>query len=456
MPGAGVRRQLAVVAICMAVVLSTAYAVHAAGRSVRRSERAAIPTAYVAPSSQTGPSPTGPRAAADSSPAPGAGDLAKLLSSRANAILAGDRTAWLATVASGGGEESKRFRTEQVRLFDRVTRLRPAAWGYRFLTATPLERQTDVTERAFLADVELSYRITRAAPRVHRQQFLSVIRRGDRWLVAADTGGPTDRDVWDLAPVVRADSARCVVIGTSDVAALVRGLAAECDRSADTVDDIWGTAWARRTVLTVPGSLSQLAVLLGRDGTSSAPSGLERTAALTVGPAAGPADEVLVNGEAFDKLSRLGRRVVLTHELVHVATRSTGSRSAPTWLSEGFADHVAYAGTGLTPEQVAGEALAAVRAGRLPAALPSATDFDAAGPQAAVAYGGAWVAVEVIADRVRGPAGLRDFYRLAGAAPVPGTIDGDANLQAALAFAHLADISQLVDAWQARLVDLAS
>ena len=51
-------------------------------------------------------------------------------------------------------------------------------------------------------------------------------------------------------------------------------------------------------MLTVPGTLAQLAVLLGRDT-----GGLERTAAVTVGPADGPSEQVLVNPEAFTQLS---------------------------------------------------------------------------------------------------------------------------------------------------------
>ena len=50
---------------------------------------------------------------------------------------------------------------------------------------------------------------------------------------------------------------------------------------------------------------------------------------------------VVVNPEATARLSGLGRDVLLTHEAVHVATRSPGS-PAPTWLVEGYADRIAY------------------------------------------------------------------------------------------------------------------
>jgi hypothetical protein len=218
-------------------------------------------------------------------------------------------------------------------------------------------------------------------------------------------------------------------------------------------------------VLTVPADLSQLAILLGRvpptpigtggstgtgtGGTAStegsaATAGLEQTAAVTIGPSAGAADGVLVNGTAFDSLSPVGRRVVLTHELVHVATRAAGAGSVPTWLAEGYADHVAYAGTGLTAQQVAGDALAGIRAGRIPAELPGPEDFNAAGDGAPAAYGQSWVAAGLIAEKAGDR--MREFYLQAG---------GSAGLDPALAAIGLGGTEGFLRLWQARLRDLA-
>jgi hypothetical protein len=228
------------------------------------------------------------------------------------------------------------------------------------------------------------------------------------------------------------------------------------------VDAAWGSAWYRRTVLTVPENLRQFAVLLGRGGagagrglTTDATAGLARTAAVTIGPADGAADGVLINGAAFDQLSATGRRVVLTHELVHVATRATGSRYAPTWLEEGFADYVAYQGSGLSAQQVAGDALDAVRANRMPTELPGTDDFNAASGAAAAAYGESWVAVGLIAEhfdpgsaRVRG---MKAFYQQAA-----GSSGGrDAAVDQALARIGLGGTEAFIPVWQARLTHLA-
>jgi hypothetical protein len=339
-------------------------------------------------------------------------------------------------------------------LFDRVRSLRPATWKYRVAGGyrVPAARRAVLGPDAWLADVRLTYQLTAGGPEVERQQFLTIVRRAGAWLIAADTDGATGRDLWDLGPIVHAVSARCLVIGARARRAQVEQFAAECGRSARTVDRAWGRTWHRVTVLTVPDTLTQLAVLLGRFSrpTGTATAGLEKTAAVTVGPTAGPADTVLINGAAFDELSPVGRRVVLTHELVHVATRATGSRSAPTWLAEGYADYVAYAGTGLLPRQVAGEALDAVHAGEMPSALPEPDDFNAASDHAAVAYGLAWVAATLVADKAGDAQRMRAFYQQAAA---PGA--GPEQLDTALTMVGLGGTASFVKIWQARLGQLA-
>ncbi|GLY18640.1 hypothetical protein Kisp01_56540 [Kineosporia sp. NBRC 101677] len=183
-------------------------------------------------------------------------------------------------------------------------------------------------------------------------------------------------------------------------------LAALCEPSAQTVDAIWGSTWAdgagQQTRLVVAGDIQALAGLLKRANTD----GLAKTAAVTVGPKHSQADAVYINGPAFVELSDLGREVVLTHELVHVASRATGDWDAPTWLEEGFADYVAYRHTDLTPRQIAEAALDAP----LPQALPTKDDFDAAGSNAAVSYGRSWVAVMLLAERLGGDAAMKSFY----------------------------------------------
>jgi hypothetical protein len=87
------------------------------------------------------------------------------------------------------------------------------------------------------------------------------------------------------------------------------------------------------------------------------------------------------------------------------------------WLSEGFADWVAYQGTGRTAEETAPELRDAVRGGDVPGALPDDEGFAFGGDADALAraYEGGWLACDLIADRW-GEDELREFYRTVGEA----------------------------------------
>ena len=130
----------------------------------------------------------------------------------------------------------------------------------------------------------------------------------------------------------------------------------------------------------------------------------------------------MINPATFGDLQPDGRRVVITHELTHVAIRSSTTRPAPLWLSEGMADYVGYLGLGLPRSRVAAPWLAKVRAGTAPRRLPSDADFDPARTRIAPAYAAAWLACSRLADRY-GQARLVAFYRAVAGARPAGRVD---------------------------------
>jgi hypothetical protein len=139
------------------------------------------------------------------------------------------------------------------------------------------------------------------------------------------------------------------------------------------------------------------------------------TTAAAGAPRQTPADRVLVNPDAYGRLSAVGRQVVTTHEATHVATRADTRPWTPLWLSEGAADWTGYLDTGRTPRQIAPELARAVAAGQLPSALPADADFAAGAPGLARTYELAWLACDLIARRY-GQSKLVAFYRAVGAA----------------------------------------
>lgn len=132
---------------------------------------------------------------------------------------------------------------------------------------------------------------------------------------------------------------------------------------------------------------------------------------LTGVAAVATAGRVVVVPSGFGRLSDLGRRVVLAHEVTHLATAGWTTARTPLWLVEGLAEHVAFTAFPLPDARAAAELAPEIRAGRLPGALPAAADFG--GPRAAQAYQQAWLAVDLLVSRYGGEQ-LLSAYRRAG------------------------------------------
>ncbi|MFE6053854.1 hypothetical protein ACFQ6N_24145 [Kitasatospora sp. NPDC056446] len=242
---------------------------------------------------------------------------------------------------------------------------------------------------------------------------IGLARAADGWRVESEESASGPPALWDLGPTRSAPGAHCLVLALAD-GPDPAGLALVGDRAVPAVEAVWGTAWPGRLLLELAATEEQFARLLEGD-----PAGWAGMAAVTVAapgaPRHTPADRVLVNPEAYGRLSGFGRQVVVTHEATHVATRADTRAWTPLWLSEGVADWTAYRDSGRTPRQIAPELARDVAAGRLPAALPADRDFAAGATGIAQAYEQSWLACELIA-RSYGPQRLVAFYRAVGAA----------------------------------------
>lgn len=201
--------------------------------------------------------------------------------------------------------------------------------------------------------------------------------------------------------------------------------------------------WRPSVVVEVPGSAGELddaldvadgtyvgiaAVTAGADGSSR-----------TVAPV-----RVFVNPEVTGRLRGAGAQVVISHELVHVATDATTTDLDP-WLLEGFADYVALRDVDLPLSITAARASASVGRGGVPDRLPGVAEFDTEAADLEAAYELAWLACVEVADQV-GERGLVRVYQEAAA----GATTRDALSSVGLTSADV------VRGWQQRLRRLAS
>ncbi|WP_372505827.1 hypothetical protein [Streptomyces malaysiensis] len=342
----------------------------------------------------------------------------RMLDQRAAAVRERDTDAFLATVDRG----ATRYLAEQRRVFRQMAAVPLRSWTYR-LVRTGGFRTAPVGGRSLAAQVELRYRLKGydTAP-VVSAQYLTLARRDGRWYVASDDGVVNGKrgmeQLWDQGTVDVVRGAHSLVLGVGQDRRVLRALAGIADRAVPVLGQVWPHEWAGRVVVEVPVSLGRMAALLGASA-----DGYRGIAAVTTGEVGGagdeaPADRVIVNPEAYQVLGDFGRRVVITHETAHVATRTATSASTPLWLSEGFADWVGYRTPGRTPRHIAPELTDAVAAGQLPAALPRDDDFRFGSDpdRLSRAYEQGWLACRLIADRW-GERKLVDFYRAVGRAP---------------------------------------
>ncbi|MFC7492078.1 MULTISPECIES: hypothetical protein [unclassified Knoellia] len=209
------------------------------------------------------------------------------------------------------------------------------------------------------------------------------------------------------------------VTGTVDRATLT-AYAKMADRAVTDVSKHWQRTWPRRVSIIAPKDAAAFREQVGRA------DDLSQVAAITDGPvdASGRAtgDRVVLNPDAFARLTPTGRQFVITHETTHVAVRSSLPGTPPLWLVEGFADHVGYAGSGRRTVDLAAPLLTRVAQGGGPTRLPTQGDFDPSQGEIAPTYLGAWLAVDLIARR-HGEDKLQRFYEASSVRDSPATAD---------------------------------
>ena len=396
--------------------------------------------------------------------------VSDLLRSRAGALVAGDQAAYAATVADptsvAGRRQLDSYRAARALLVSRlevgapVVDLVEGAPGTDGAAApqgtgvTPTRPNASASPspsdplRA-TAEVDVRYRVDDLdrGDRVARLTY-DLVRDAAGWKVAAERPVGTGASApWVAMPALRVSRGEhAVVAGTVPAARLAEHVAV-VDRALPGLRSAW-TGAPRRVLVLAPATTAEADALLGRVLTP----GTGPVAATTEGPTgtAGTAtgDRIVLDPAAFGRLTPSGRDVVLTHELAHVAVRSTVPGRPAAWLAEGYADHVGYARADVPTGRLLLPLATALRTGHGPRALPSAADLQPSGGDIEVPYLAAWQAVELLA-RDHGEAALR---RLVTAGASTGSeADAEAATDAALVSVLGTSRAELTGAWLTRL-----
>ncbi|MCW2918592.1 MAG: hypothetical protein JWN52_6660 [Actinomycetia bacterium] len=345
-----------------------------------------------------------------SAAAPDRAAITALLGRQARAVRTHDRAAFLAVTDPA----RPAFQTRQGQLFDSLMRLPLAGWRQEEdadypVAAGPEGSTLRLTLRYRLAGFDHS--------EVVSTRYLTFARHsGTGWVIAGDgsaQGLRDDAEIWDGGPLTVVKGTYSLVIGNNTTSTWLREIARRLDEAVPIVTGVVGPHWARTAVALVPGDEQQVESLIG-GGQSLREIAALATVTKDPNGAAHGLDRVIIAPDTFAKLNALGRHVVLTHELTHVATGGARDSRTPIWLIEGLADYVGYKDLKVSASSAARELRAEVTAGQVPTKLPDRNDFAGASGRLSQAYEQAWLACRMVAERY-GEKELVKLYRAAGA-----------------------------------------
>jgi hypothetical protein len=330
----------------------------------------------------------------------------------ATAVDDDNRSEFLATIDPKGSA----FRDSARTIFANLEKLPLGTFQLRYVSddigALTPDRQAELGgTQSWLAQVEVSWQLTGydAKPARETLPVTFVTRDGTTYAASFSERfvAGQRRPVWALGPIDVAKGRHSLVISL-DGEADAEGYVPVTDRAVDSVTKVWGRNWRQKVVIYLPAKQAQMEFVLGAQ-----PNTYTQIAAVTMAeldtPQAGAPVRIVANPKLFDELGKQGRRIVLTHETTHVASTATAS-PVPLWLAEGFADYVAFTAVPVQDESAAKELFKAVRAGKVPATLPTPEAFAASSSDLPQAYESAWLACRLIAER-EGQSRLVKFYR---------------------------------------------
>jgi len=342
------------------------------------------------------------------------------------------------------------FGLRQSAVFDHLIALPLGVFSFgtaQLAPALDATRAREVGPQAWVATVPGTYSLAGfdRGPQSFEASYTLVLRPGG-WRIADDTDGAAAPQLWDLPGLRTLRSQSAIVIGNVPVARM-REYGATADSAVRRLTGVWGTDWNAHVVIVTPSTKQEYAALIS----GAAGGSLDQVAAVTQGVMApgqrAQGDRIVINPTVFTALQDDGRRVVITHELTHVAI----------WLSEGMADYVAYSGLDLPRERVASDLLALMRQGKTTEGLPTEVDFDPSRSTIAPSYSKAWLALSRLVD-LYGQARVVAFYRVVAAGPrVEHATRPDPEVLTAQAFSRVFGVTpaQFVDGLEGYLQTLA-
>jgi hypothetical protein len=286
-----------------------------------------------------------PRAAAQDPIA----QISALLDRRAEAMLGGDFVAFLATVDPADAA----FVARQRHLFDGFQQLGLASYDLRISDALWPELTTTREVARYgpnldprVLHVEERYRLEGYDPAPALEDlYLTFIRSGEAWRIVSDSDLDdltlySGRKLWENGPIVIRESEHFKYVSHPDQADAAGHILEASERALDRVGERWPVPWPERVPILAPSTTEELRRMIQATFdldvfVAFASSGVDRAVGWDV-----VGHRVILNWPTFSSFSEETQEDILTHELLHVATRGTVGPATPSFVEEGIAEWV--------------------------------------------------------------------------------------------------------------------
>lgn len=276
-------------------------------------------------------------------------EIKALLGQRATAMLDGDRKAFLATV----DPSSSAFVRRQGLLFDGFQRL--GLSEYRLdLGSRPWPELTTDREivrygagaEPTVLHIEETYALTRFDEQPALEDlFLTFVRRPDGWRVASDSDLDdltmySGRKLWEFGPLATRTSEHFLYVSHPDLLGPAQSVLNAAEEALEAVSAQWPLDWNERVVIVAPSTTEELGRLIQATFdldvfVAFAASGVDRARDWDL-----VGHRILLNWPNFSRFDESTQLSVLTHELLHVATREYSGPLVPIFVEEGVAEWV--------------------------------------------------------------------------------------------------------------------
>lgn len=350
--------------------------------------------------------------------------IREVLSRRAEAVRTGDERTFMATVDRANPTFVRRQRLlfrgfQAVGVGDYRLRLSRRFWP-ELTTDREVDRYGTDAQPTVLHVEERSVIEGFDRQPALDELYLTFVRRPDGWKVASDSdlddvSLKSGRKLWEFGPVITRRSEHFLYLSHPDLASAAGPILDEAEAALEEVDDGWPRPWHRRVVLLAPSETEEVQRIL------QATFDLDVFVAFAYSSVDRSEDwdlvghRVILNWDNFSSYPEVSQQRVLTHELLHIATREDNGPMVPTFVDEGIADWVA----GDTSTYVLDQQ---VSRGNFDRRLPRDFEFiTGSGRSIAGAYQESLSAIRYAVDRF-GADAVAELYGILGSARLaPGT-----------------------------------